>query len=252
MIRYIRLIQHLSNWWLYLAVKLGMVQEDPITFKTRNRIIVEVPRRLLHEFKEIFMEGSYTRGLEHSLPDRPTIMDIGANAGFFTLFAAYRFPGAKIMAYEPIENNFKQLERNAALNRDARIRCFQKAVYGFSGQIELSFDPSDSFTTSASVFGSSNSQIQTIQVPCGTLQEIFDENQIDRCDLLKMDCEGAEYEILCNCSAGVLHRIDQMAIEVHGGTRANQNITALTDYFRSMDFNTRQYASHMLWAWRKK
>jgi len=214
-------------------------------------IFIEVPRRILHEFKEIFMEGSYTRGLALPVPDCPTIIDIGANAGFFTFFAASRFSDATIFSYEPIESNFRQLKRNKALNRNTRVLCFQKAVYGYSGKVSLSIDPDDSFTTSASVFDCSDSQLEKVEVPCVTLAEIFDEHQLDRCNLLKMDCEGAEYEIFYNCPVAYLHRIDQMAIEVHGGKEANQNITSLAGYLNSINFKTRQHEGHMLWAWRQ-
>ena len=77
-----------------------------------------------------------------------------------------------------------------------QVRCYQKAVYGSSGEVVLSYDSSDSFTTSASVYDSSNTQMKTIRVSCVTLQEIFDKHQLERCHLLKMDCEGSEYEIL--------------------------------------------------------
>jgi FkbM family methyltransferase len=249
--RYIRLVKHLSNWWLHFAVKLGLTNKDPLIFRTRNDIVIEVPKRIMHEFKEIFMEGSYMRGLELTMPDRPIIIDVGANAGFFTFFAASQFPGAQIYSFEPIDNNFEQLKRNKALNPTAQVWCFQKAVYGYSGEVTLSYDFSDSFTTSASVYDSSNTQMETIQVSCVTLQEIFDKHQLDRCHLLKMDCEGSEYEILYSCPSTYLHRVDQMAIEVHRGKDVNQNITALADYLKSHDFNTRQYAEHMLWAWRQ-
>ena len=251
MMRYIRLFRNVSNWWLHFAAKLGLTEIDPLKFRARNNITVEVPRRIQHEFKEIFMEGSYTSGLGLAIPDRPTIIDIGANAGFFTFFAASRFPGAKIISYEPIESNFRQLERNQALNSNVQVLCFQKAVSCYSGKIGISFDPGDSFTTSASVFGCSDSQLKTVQVPCVTLQEIFDEHQLDRCNLLKMDCEGSEFEILYNCPVNYLHRVDQMAIEVHGRKEANQNIESLAGYLNSIDFNTHQYAGHMLWAWRR-
>ena len=249
--RYIRLFKNLANWWLYIAVKFGLTGVDPLIFRTRNNIVIEVPRRLLHEFKEIFMEGSYTRGLELSVPRDSTVIDIGANAGFFSLFAASCFPGARIFSYEPVAVNFKQLKRNKALNEDVKIMCCQKAVCGHSGEVSLSFDSKDSFTTSASVFKNPGLQENTVQVSCVTLQEIFDEHHLERCDLLKIDCEGAEYEILYNCPVNYLHRVAQMAIEVHGGAGPNQNIESLANYLSSNDFKTRQYSDHMLWAWRQ-
>lgn len=249
--RYIRLIKNLSNWWLYLAVKLGLTKKDPLIFRTRRNIVIEAPRRLLHEFKEIFMEDCYTRGLELKVPDNPTIIDIGANAGFFTLFAASRFPGATIFSYEPIAVNFKQLVQNKELNKTARIFCCPKAVYGRNGKISLSFDPSDSFTTSATVFEKSDSLDKTVQIDCVTLPEIFDKHNLTQCNLLKIDCEGSEYSILYNCPENYLHRIVQMSIEVHGGSEPEHNIDSLSDYLNSHDFETRRYSRHMLTAWRK-
>ena len=248
--RYIRLIKNIANWWLHFTIKLGLTRLDPILFRTRNAIVVEVPRRLLHEFKEIFMEECYTKGLPLTVPEFPTILDIGANAGFFSLFAASRFPDAAIFAYEPIPVNFRQLERNVSLNKRARIACFQKAVFGFSGEISLRFDPNDLYTTAASVLPRSGHQTGMIQVPCTTLQDIFDENNIAQCDLLKIDCEGSEFEVLYNCSRNYLSRIRQTVIEVHKGKEPNQNIESLSDYFASQDFKTRRY-EHMLWAWRE-
>ncbi|MFC1488226.1 FkbM family methyltransferase [Thermodesulfobacteriota bacterium] len=228
-----------------------MTKKNPLIFRARNGVAIEVPRRLLHEFKEIFLEECYTRELELKLPDQPAILDIGANAGFFSLFSASRFPGARIISFEPIPNNFKQLKRNKKLNENFQITCIQKAVYGYSGEISISFDPEDSFTTAASVFEKPDLRSKIIKVPCVTLQEIFNQYRFERCDLLKMDCEGAEYEILYNCPASYLRRISQIVLEVHGGAEPNQNIASLNDYLISKDFKTRHYSEHMLSAWHK-
>jgi len=167
------------------------------------------------------------KGLGLNITDSPTIIDIEANAGFFTLFAASQFPGSKIFSYEPIDNNFRQLQHNTDLNKDCHIMCFPKAVAGQSGEISLSFDPSDSFTTAATIFGVFTENDTTIQVPCVSLPEIFDEHHLEQCDLLKMDCEGSEYSILYNCPPEYLKRIVQMAIEVHQGSGFGQDILKL-------------------------
>jgi len=248
--RYIRLAKIVSNWWSHFAVKLGFCISEPLIFKIRNNIVMEVPIRLLHVFKEIFMEECYTRRLAFRLPDRPTIIDIGANAGFFSLFAASRFFGATIIAFEPISINFKQLKRNRNLNKNACIFCRQMAVYGHSGEVLLTFDPDDSFTTAASVIGKENRQKGTVKVASVTSADIFDEYQLERCDFLKMDCEGSEYDILYNCPDKYLHRVIQMALEVHQGTETNHNIESLAYYLNSHDFRTYR-SGHMLYVSQK-
>ena len=247
--RYFRLFRNISNWSLYFAVKFSLTNVDPLLFKTRNNILIEVPRRLLHEFKEIFMEECYVKGLGLNIPDSPVIIDIGANAGFFSLVAASQFPGAKIFSYEPIGNNFRQLQRNSDLNKNCHIMSFPKAVAGQSGEISLSFDPSDGFTTAATIFGEFTKHDTTIQVPCVSLPETFNEHHLERCDLLKMDCEGSEYSIIYNCPSDYLKRIAQMAIEVHKGSGPGQNIQTLGDYLVGSGFQIHKH-THMLWAWR--
>jgi len=189
-------------------------------------------------------------GLGLRVPDNPVIVDIGANAGFFSIFAASRFPGAKIFSYEPVPTNFKQLSRNSMLNPKAGINCFPEAVYGHSGYVKISFDPDESFTTAASVLDGAETQGRTIQVPCVTIPEIFNRNDLDKCDLMKIDCEGAEYEILYTCPEKYLKRISQLAIEVHRGQGVRENSEALKAYFSSMRFSTRSL-ENMLWIWQE-
>ena len=198
------------------------------------------------------MDECYMDGLELHVPDNSTIIDIGANAGFFTLFAASRFNDSKILAYEPVPSNFHQLERNRELNADCDIKCFQKAVAKHSGSVEIIFDPDENFTTNATIVQKPHEHNQTIQVPSVTLSDIFSEHSIKRCNLLKMDCEGAEYDIIYNCPLECLSKIDQMAMEVHGGAESGQNIDSLEAYLNEQGFTTRRKPVGMMWAWKKQ
>jgi FkbM family methyltransferase len=251
MSRYYNLLKTFNNWWLYLAYKFGFTDSDSLVFITRNGITVEVPVRLMQTFKEIFMDECYLAGLESDISPGATVIDIGANAGYFSLFAAAKFPHSHMFAYEPVPVNYAQLQRHRDLNGSAHIKCFPQAVAGKIGEISLSFDTSDSFTTSATMFKPVNAGDNSLKVPCLSLQAVMDENAIKKCDLLKMDCEGAEYDILYNCSADYLQRIDQIAMEVHRGENENQNIDALEIFFRRQGFYTRRRPVGMLWAWRR-
>ncbi len=251
MIRYVNLFRNLSNWWLYLAVKFGLVRTDLLLFKTRRGILIEVPKRLLHTFKEIFMEECYMTGLEDTIPDNPTIIDIGANAGYFTLFAASCFHGARIWAYEPIPSNFKQLDRNCKMNANIQVTCLQKAVSGQAGKIIMTYDSRDSFTTSATILSKPDDTNDVIKVDSVTIPEIFEAYGIKKCDLLKMDCEGAEYDIIYQCPSDYLLKITQIAMEVHKGPEPSQNMESLEKHLASHGFATRRHSTDMMWAWRR-
>jgi FkbM family methyltransferase len=248
--RYYHLFKTFKNWPLYLVYKYGLTNLKTLIFKTRNGVIAEVPIRLLQTFKEIFMDECYMAGMERDIAPNSTIIDIGANAGYFTLFAASAFPQAKLFSFEPVPVNYAQLKHHRDLNDTRKISCFPLAVAGHSGEIKLNFDTTDSFTTSATMFASKENKGESLSVPCITLKEIMDKNAIEKCDLLKMDCEGAEYDILYNCPADYLRRIDQIAMEVHRGQQKNQNIEALEVFFRKQGFITRRKPVGMLWAWR--
>jgi hypothetical protein len=71
-----------------------------------------------------------------------------------------------------------------------------------------------------------------MSVECITLDELFEEHKIDRCDLVKMDIEGAEYETLYNASDDTLGKIGRIVGEYHHLDKGNKgaNIEALKKY----------------------
>jgi FkbM family methyltransferase len=247
--RYYHLLRNISNWPLFLAVKFGFTRRNPLFFITRRGIRIEVPRRLLQTFKEIFMDECYMKSLPFPLPENPTIIDIGANAGYFSLFALSRFNGARVFSFEPIPANFRLLQRNRQLNPSLPWFCVQKAVAGDPGDLTLACDVGDELTTSATVMEVDSGKKERICVPAVTIQWIMDENGLKQCDFLKMDCEGSEYDILYRCSPEILTRIDRIAMEVHEGPRADQNIDAMEAFLRKGGFVTRQRPVGMLFAW---
>jgi FkbM family methyltransferase len=246
--RYTNLIKNLSNWQTYLAVKFGFNKQDPLMFETRSGIRFEVPRRLLHTFKEIFMDEDYMTGLGRPVADGATVIDVGANAGYFSMFAASRFKASKVIAFEPIPVNYGQLQKNIAFNKASPVTGIQKAVYKESGEISLSYDPSDSFTTSATIFDKEH-EPESIQVETTSLMDVLNEFEIESCDLLKLDCEGAEYDILYN-STDCLPRIQQIAMEVHEGPEPDQNMAAVESFLNENGYSTHTLYNRMLWAWR--
>lgn len=249
--RYFNLLRNLANWPLYLSVKFGLSHDDPLFFETRRAVRMEVPRRLLQTFKEIFMDECYLKGFGRPVSEKATILDIGANAGYFSLFALSRFRGARVIAFEPMPANFALLTRNRLLNSALPWTCVQKAVSGEPGELVLACDAGGGLTTSATVLAEETAQSERIRVPAMTLPEVFDEYRLGRCNLLKMDCEGAEFGILYACPPELLGRIDRIAMEVHRGTGEGQNIDALETYLRRAGFVTRRRPVGMLWGWRE-
>jgi FkbM family methyltransferase len=175
---------------------------------------------LLALFGEIWAERCYA-------PSRPlvpgeVIVDIGANVGVFALWAAREFPGARIVALEPAPGAFEQLQRNVSANKADNVTSAALACGGQSGRVELfSRGPSVLNTVfRRDAYGSEFTRNGSVDV--ASLEEVFRRFDIGRCRLLKLDCEGAEYEILGAAPAEVLARVDEIAMEYHVGLNDHQ------------------------------
>lgn len=145
-----------------------------------------------------------------NIKENGVIIDIGAHIGSFSLAAARKFSKAKILSFEPSPTNFAALERNIRLNKFWNIKPFNKAVSATESGISFYINPINSAANSIYNFNGLEVKVQSI-----TLKKILEENRIEKCGFLKMDCEGAEYDILLNAPEEVLRKIETIAIEYH-------------------------------------
>ena len=160
------------------------------------------------------------------------IIDIGANIGCYSLYAA-QSEGTKIYAFEPMPENFALLQENVKQNNlEEQIKVFPYAVSGeeeertlYLGSSPLhSFLPIQKSPFHAKFSQDAQSQEQeSITVPCISLQQVFDDNNIRLCDLLKIDCEGGEYDILYNLPAEYYKRISHIRMEYHNHLQNDRN-----------------------------
>jgi len=250
--RYLRLIRNIDNWQQYFLYKCGLVTNEPLVFSCKNRVVAEVPVRLLQTFKEIFFDECYTRHLPTKLlQNGMTVVDIGANAGYFSLYVLSRYPGARVIAFEPIPKNFELLEKNRQRNSMHDLITVKKAVYGTGGIITLKYNAQDSFTTAGSIFDNALGGDE-IEVYTMTLPEIFREYGVKVIDVLKLDCEGSEYHILYHCPEEYLRLVNSIAVECHRGEGENENRGALCGFLRSLAYRIRTDKGGLVWAWREE
>ena len=124
------------------------------------------------------------------------------------------------------------------------------AVSGVSGDIEIFCDNTATLTTTATVCPSKHMTWKVEKVKAITLLDIFKAEGLRTVDLLKMDCEGNEFSILYQTSPETLRRINQMAIEVHDNSDAdNHNAKALREFLTATGFTVRTNDNNTyLWA----
>lgn len=168
------------------------------------------------------------------------VLDIGANVGITALYFARVFPRARIYAFEPAPDNFAILEKNIA--NCGRIRGFAYALGAKDETLELfaSDNPSNFGGYSLHAAGSDTSK--RARVPVRSVAAVLGELGLERIDVIKVDTEGAEYDILTAVPAAVLERVRLVTGELHG----NRDF-ALLDYLsRWFDIGLRKKASSRL------
>jgi FkbM family methyltransferase len=160
-------------------------------------------------FFEIFANGCYRRGLPGTLTG--DVVDIGANIGAFTLDAATRYPTATVHAYEPDPETFEVLRRNVEANDlSSRVRIWNEAVAGEPGTLRL-WRGDGSVIASAHLPAALRGECR--DVPAVTLPALV-ARTTGRIALLKMDCEGAEADILETAGAA-LDGVEYIVAEYH-------------------------------------
>jgi FkbM family methyltransferase len=242
--RYSKLAKNIVNWQEYIGDKITRKNRN-LLFKTRPYAIeFEVPRALYLVFKEIFMEDFYEISqLVKKLPVNAVVVDVGANGGFFIYLLLSKLPNVKVFAFEPLSSNVALFQKNIQANRilENNISLFQKAVTGArKDSIQLFTEATTDNTVVASVFSQFHEENNSVvSVPAISLTSIIEEQKLDMIDLLKLDCEGSEYDIIYNTDPSVFKKINLMVIEVHEIDNERNNLNTLNNYLQQLGYRTK-------------
>ncbi len=161
--------------------------------------------------KETWLDRFYDR---HGVPveDGWSVLDVGAGLGDYTLLAATRSPRGRVVAFEPDPASFALLEANVARAGAGNV-TLHRAALGAPGQTlrleEGARAPVRARTVEAPAAGPGPS------VPTLSLEEALDGAGLAACDLVKLDCEGAEVGILLAASTATLRRVRHFVLETH-------------------------------------
>lgn len=233
-----------SNWPEYLF-NYVLRRRRPAEYRTRSGFrLIDGEGSLAGTLAVVFVRREYG-----SLERFRTIVDIGANMGSFAVYAAQSCPDARIYCYEPEQQNFGLLKQNIEINKlEGRVSALQCAVASHNGLRELAVgeSPLNSFHIASD---DASRQI----VKCTTLRNILTDQRLEAIDLLKMNCEGAEYEILEACSETDFERIANIRLEYHNLDAQNRNGESLARWletrgYRIERFTRRLTESGFIWA----
>lgn len=202
-----------KNW---PVIPTLLFRKQSIIIKLRNGCKFKV-RNLMDVWivKETCLDRDYESN-SVQIQNGWTVVDVGAGIGDFAIFVAHGHPKSKIFAFEPFKESYMLMKENITLNSVKNVVSFPMAIGINSEEMTLvTTGEAVQHTTINSVTPDENAF--TVKVQGVSLHDAFQLAGITNCDLLKIDCEGCEFDILLNADEAILQRIGHISLEYHDG-----------------------------------
>lgn len=176
-------IARLYHRWASSAARLDYVddvQGHRMHLDVRDSLRLSVAR---------MYEPVVTRLFESQVLPGQTVLDLGANIGYFTLILARRVGShGRVHAFEPDPTNFSLLERNVALNGYTNVSLVRRAVWSRTGPLQLFL--SEENRGDHRVFDSGDARA-TVTIDAVRVDDFFGGDP-PSVDWIKMDIQGSE------------------------------------------------------------
>ena len=175
-------------------------------------------------FRQIFLDNEYALNIPPA--GIKTIIDGGSNIGLAAVYFARLFPEAKIIGIEPDENNYQLAVKNTKAL--PQVKLIKAGLWSKVCMLKTKFDSALGewgITVEDEASGTGGLQAFTID-------HIMNEYKLDHIDILKLDVEGAEYEIFSSANPEWIRKTRYIVIELHDYLRqgcSKQFYKALAD-----------------------
>jgi FkbM family methyltransferase len=239
--------KEVPNRLLARATNMGLL--GPIWFEFRPALWMQLDIRELVQ-ETLLLEGIWepktTRYLCDSLAPGQVFLDVGANAGYFSLLAS-RCVGesGKVLAVEPNPAMVKQLRQNKERNGLTNIVVAEAAC---SDSIEVrNLYVGNAYNTGNSSLSRDNlAWTKSVEVSCTTADLLIDKYNFQRIDLVKIDVEGAELQVLRGM-ATILRRLrPRIIIELVPSLLEgfSTTVAAINEYLVAFHYRTFSLEEH--------
>ena len=214
-------------------------------------------------YDEIFVGAAYDHP-KIRLPEHAVIMDVGANVGFYSIWAAQKYQPRAIFAYEASPSTYDCLADNASRlikPEMTRASCFNLAVSREAGRELVLNQPPWNSGLSTLVDGSKlpwvgelrdKGELITHIVRTTTVSHEMAAHGLDHIDLLKIDVEGHFIEVLDGIAAADFARIRHIVLEAEYADELGHSRESLAAILRSKGYSVdaKDAAQIMIYAWR--
>lgn len=206
----------IKNWRVLLSIFLGK-PFDGIKWLELRRDDLKVgvgSKMEAWSVKETLIDRFYARYGTEVEPSW-TVVDIGAAIGEFTIDTALKLTDGMVHAFEPNPGSINILRQNTRANYLNRVTTYNLGVWSLAGEIPLKFLNDEPLQAVSGENVEIDDQVRETTIPVITLNELVFEKVGKKIDLMKLDCEGAEYEILFAQEPETYKQISRIIMEYH-------------------------------------
>jgi len=205
-----------KNW--FDAIKAIVTRREFTTVTLRNGLQIKAAQEFKWLMNQIFYKKVYTPIPQLQIGPNDIIMDIGANCGIFTMFAASLTKNT-IYAFEPSPANFRILENNVSTNGLKNIVLFPLALDSQIGSAKFLLNHTTHQENLLHYehldLSQETDEYDEVTVSTTTLEHIMEKHNIEHIDFLKVDCQGGEGPILSSTPQKYLLKVNKIAMEYH-------------------------------------
>lgn len=190
--------------------------------------------------REILKENVYHVD-RHNFNLGGVVIDLGANIGAFSIYAAKH--GAIVYAIEPEPHNLEALKNNIEINNlTNNIHICPYAISDYKGTTVINDNGGGSTIKDGHTIGS--------EVEVMPFNNFFDLYNINNVDVLKIDIEGAEVEVILGASKENLQKCKYITMEfdIRSGARLGDMVKKLSETHHVKTMGSWERGG-MVWAW---
>ena len=223
-------IKQIKNWHAPINLYLGISnKENIIYFKNGVKCIVRNKSDSIAFFENYFLKVNNPNE-RFEIKKEDIVIDVGSHVGYFTMYAANNANQGTVYSIEPYKESFEILKKNLKLNNLTNVKSFNAAISKVTKQVTLYIDKNNQIGNS--IFKTDNTT-ESKKVDSFSLEDFVENNKIEKINFLKLDCEGAEFEILLNTNKELIKKINKISAEIH----ENYNTSSLEELVEFLEKN---------------